>query len=124
MKNVYVKICAWHQCRRVFITQSKLQKFCCQECRNEQNTENINKRKQKRIEKNRLKSEIKAQREKEFEERVKLAKETGVQYGIITAYWHDKEKLKQVIEYEQKIGRAKPMNPEENKLVGWRGWLK
>lgn len=122
MSGIYIKVCEW--CRRAFLTQSKMQKFCCQQCRNEKNADSISKRNRKRGENRRLKAEIKAQKQKDFEERVRLAKETGVHYGIITAYWHDKEKLKQVIEYEQKIGRAKPMNPEENKLVGWRGWLK
>lgn len=110
-----IKRCRW--CGGLFIASNPLVKYCSKECRDEKNRKASRERAKEKtryqIERNKRKKE----KRKDFEERVKLAKMTGVHYGIITAYWHDKEKLKKIIAYEQKIGRAKPkpMDQEENK---------
>lgn len=57
----------------------------------------------------------------ERDRRIALSEITGVSYGIITANWEDKQKLKKIIEYKQSIGEAKPV--DLNKLFETRGLL-
>lgn len=113
----YFKNCLY--CGDEFITSNWRTKYCSKTCRILKQAETIKKRQRLKEIGRRLKAKIKEGKKKQYQERVELAKQTGVHYGIITAYWNDKEQLKKIIEYEQKIGRAKPMKLEERRKVGW-----
>lgn len=115
----YLKHCLY--CGDEFFTANYKAKYCSSTCRKLQQIERMRKRRQYEALGERLKAKIKEHKEKEYNERVKLSKTTGVSYGTITAYWHNKEQLKNKIEYEQKVGRAHPIDLEESRKVNWRG---
>lgn len=113
----YFKNCLY--CGDEFITNNWRTKYCSKACRILKQAETIKKRQQLEEIGRRLKAKIKENEKQQYQERVRLSKTTDVHYGIITAYWNDKEQLKKIIAYEQKIGRAKPMKLEEKRKVGW-----
>ena len=109
-------------CGKLFIDASSIVSYCSRQCKKDKIAEKNRRQNERRRLARKKAKEEKERRAQEFEAKTKLARATGVHYGVIAANWHDKEKLKKIIEYEQKIGRAKPIDPKEKRFVGWRNW--
>ncbi|WP_303997133.1 hypothetical protein [Megamonas hypermegale] len=102
------------QCHKIFKQRHKNQKYCCDECKDDYY-------KAWRSRWKRPKPKGKARTAmNNLDMRARRQKETGISDGKLEAFKDCPEQLQKMIRYQQEIGRAYPIDPNEKRVIGKR----
>lgn len=103
------------QCHKIFKQRHKKQKYCCDECKDE-----YYKAWRSRWKKPKSKVKVQTVMNSNLDMRARRQKETGVSDGKLEAFKDSPEQLQKIIRYQQEIGRAYPVDPNEQRIIGKR----
>lgn len=102
------------QCHKIFKQRHKNQKYCCDECKDD-----YYKAWRSRWKRPKPKRKVRTTMNN-LDMRARRQKETGISDGKLEAFKDCPEQLQKIIRYQQEIGRAYPIDPNEKRVIGKR----